>query len=282
MTIALAGYVTGYLIAVCDARLSYGEAIAAADDATMKNRRIAQKWGVMFAATNATTFIPVVNYLREKLSYTEFVENNFTPEEIEEHLRVAYEREFNERFFRAHLARFGFHDVADFRRNGFAEMGKDLYGEYADSLARFDLGLELLAYGFGPQGQPYLLEVMNPGVVECHNLRRFAAIGSGSLMALASLNRKPIPDDFASCLYRLLDAKFSSETARDVGKKSFVITMRGDGTYSAMAQAEIEAVREIWEQELMRPNPSDAMDIIKNSKAVTSLTAPRSSAAQSS
>jgi hypothetical protein len=229
----------------------------------MKNRRIAQKWGVMFAATNATTFIPVVNYLREKLSYTEFVENNFTPEEIEEHLRVAYEREFNERFFRAHLARFGFHDVADFRRNGFAEMGKDLYGEYADSLARFDLGLELLAYGFGPQGQPYLLEVMNPGVVECHNLRRFAAIGSGSLMAL-------------------LDAKFSSETARDVGKKSFVITMRGDGTYSAMAQAEIEAVREIWEQELMRPNPSDAMDIIKNSKAVTSLTAPRSSAAQSS
>ena len=59
-------------------------------------------------------------------------------------------------------------------------------------------------------------------------MRGYAAIGSGTLMALAALNKKPIGPTLADTVYRVVDAKFSSETARDVGKKTHVITLNKD------------------------------------------------------
>jgi 20S proteasome alpha/beta subunit len=117
----------------------------------------------------------------------------------------AYEKEFHERFFREHLARFGYSDISDFRKNGFNELGKDIYGEYAAALARFDLGLELLVYGFNPQGNRHIFEVANPGKIISHDLRGFAAIGSGAWMALAGLNRKPINAGLSETIWRFLD-----------------------------------------------------------------------------
>jgi len=62
MTIAIAGLTaTEFIVTVSDARISHGEAIPAADDGTMKNRKIASTWGMMFAASDASAFIPVVS-----------------------------------------------------------------------------------------------------------------------------------------------------------------------------------------------------------------------------
>ena len=169
------------------------------------------------------------------------------------------------------MARFGYTDIADFRRNGLNEMGKELYSQYANDLARFDLGLELLVYGFSTKGGRHIFEVSNPGKISSHNLRGYAAIGSGSLMALAALTRRPMPPDLTNTIYRLLDAKFSAETAREVGKRTYVITMNATGKFGIMAQTNIEKVRAIWEASLKEPEPEEALELIKQSQAVKAI-----------
>jgi len=275
VTIAIAAFVSGsdHIVTISDARLSHGEAIQAADNATMKNRKIASKWGMMFAASDSTAFVPIITGVQHLLKYTGDKQKDVDVKAaaVIEAVQSEYEKEFNERFFREHLARFGFADIADFRRSGFNEMGKDLYGQYADALARFDLGLELLVYGFSPIGERYLFEVANPGKVISHNLSGYAAIGSGSLMAQAAINRKPIAPDLAETIYRLLDAKFSSETARDVGRKTHVITSDSSGNFGLMLEKDVESIREIWRQTIARPEPREALDIIKKSGVITGL-----------
>jgi hypothetical protein len=269
VTIAIAAVVPKsdreHIVTVSDARLSHGEIIPA-DDATMKNRKLAEKWGMMFAAEDSSAFIPVFSDAYSSLQRIE--EGIIADGDVRDAVQKAYENEFNERFFRQHLSRFGYSDISDFRRNGFGELGKDTYSEYARALASFDLGLELLVYGFAPSGYPRLFEVANPGSVVSHDLRGYATIGSGSLMALAALNRKPLIPDLADTIYRLLDAKFSSETARDVGKKTHVIVMNKQGKHGSLHQADIEKIRLIWQETMKQPNPPTAIDIINNSRAV--------------
>ncbi len=240
----------------------------AEDAATIKSRRIGRKWAVMFAAEDATAFLPVVDEVHDTLLGT-----SSSMDQSEDHsygtvtraVRAAYEQEFTERFFREHLSRFGYASIAEWRQTGFAEMGKDLYHQYAAALAKYDLGLELLGYGFNQLGNGFIFEVANPGKVISHNLRGYAAIGSGSLMALAALNRKPKTDRLTETIYRLLDAKISSETARDVGKTTYVIVLGSDGTFRLMKQPVIEKLREIWLEEQRQPDPSEALDMIEAS-----------------
>lgn len=280
MTIALAGFSTvhEYIITVSDARLSHGDAIPAIDEGTWKNRKIASTWGMMFAATDTTAFVPISASVSKALSFTRKPEGKAASAEmVREVIQRAYESEFHERFFREHLARFGYSDISDFRRNGFNELGKDLYGEYAIKLAKFDLGLELLVYGFDDIGLAYLYEVANPGIITSHNVREFAAIGSGAWMALAALNRKPITpsvivtSNIAEIVYRLLDAKFSSETASGVGRKTHVVIMGRGGKTGYLREEEIEKLRSIWEQHTRAPEPENALNLIANSRAVQSI-----------
>jgi hypothetical protein len=276
VTIAIAGFVPARdeIVSVSDARLSHGESIPAADDATMKNRKIATTWGMMFAAVDSTAFVPVVNAVQSTLNVAEGKREFKDADEltVQKVVQEAYEREFNERFFRENLARFGYADVSDFRRNGLAELGKDLYTQYAVELAKFDLGLELLVYGFDPDsGASQLFEVTNPGKITSHRLRGYAAIGSGSLMALAALNRKAITPGLPETIYRFLDAKFSSETARDVGRKTHVIITKSNGQHGILPQKTIEQIREIWEEKQKQIEPETALSIIANAPPVTQL-----------
>jgi hypothetical protein len=271
MTIAIAGFTAphDFIVTVSDARISHGEAIPAADDGTMKNRKIASTWGMMFAANDASAFMPVVSSCFDALAFTRGQNDPAADEiQVKKAVQEAYEREFNERFFREHLARFGYSDISDFRKNGFNELGKDLYGQYAMQLAKFDLGLELLVYGFNPHGNRHVFEVANPGKIISHNLRGFAAIGSGAWMALAALNRKPITPGLPETIWRFLDAKFSAETAAGVGKKTHVIIMSSKGKFAPMRASDIEKLREKWEAETKRPESEEVMDFIVNTHAV--------------
>jgi hypothetical protein len=266
MTVALAALVgVSHIVTVSDARLSYGEMIPAEDAAIVKSRRIGRKWGMLFAAEDATAFLPVVHEVQEHLmgeAKTLDEAQDHAYEIVSKTVRDAYEKEFSERFFREHLARFGYTSIADFRQAGFVEMGKDLYHQYSMELAKFDLGLELLVYGFNKLGNGFVFEVHSPGKVILQNLRGYAAIGSGSLMALAALSRKPKTNRLSETVYRLLDAKFSSETAREVGKATYVIILQSDGTFKLMKQPIIEQIREIWLEEQKVPDPSEALGII--------------------
>lgn len=274
MTVAIVGFPSSsdYIVTVSDARISHGEMIPAADEAAMKNRKIASNWGMMFAATDASAFIPVLSSVYASLSFVGGDAGPIVSEiEAKKAVQAAYEKELSERFFREHLARFGYGSITEFRQSGFTEMGKDLYHHYAKELARFDLGLELLVYGFDEGGKRHLFEVANPGKIISHNLRGFAAIGSGALMALAAFNRRPISSGLPETIYRLLDAKFSSETAPEVGKKTHVFLMNNKRKFSVMSSDEVAKIRAIWDEEMKRSEREDVMDILRNTHAVKTI-----------
>jgi hypothetical protein len=92
---------------------------------------------------------------------------------------------------------------------------------------------------------------------------RYALVGSGYWMASASLKRKPLALDFDSMVYRLLEAKFSAETASGVGKRTTVSFMRPDQHNCMMPPNQIEEVRAIWEAQMRLPEPAQATAIIR-------------------
>jgi 20S proteasome alpha/beta subunit len=246
------------------------------------NIKIAQKWGMMFAAEDATAFTPVIDETMRILKDLEpdptepYAKRDFSLAALMGAAQQAYQKEFSERFFRENLARFGFADIAEFRRSGYAEMGKDLYHQYSMELAKLDLGLELLIYGFDDNGQKAIFEVANPGKIINHSLRRYAVIGSGSLMALAALNKKRLGPTLPDTIYRLLDAKFSSETARDVGKKTHVISLGNSGKNGFLGDEEVQEIQKIWNKDLARPHPSRAINVIQQSHLVNAISSKRS------
>lgn len=271
MTVAIAAFPPSKteIVTISDARLSYGEIIPAADEGTMKNIKICRKWSMMFAAEDATAFTPVSTDTISTLATLEMppqkgkhLDRDFDAPTIMKAAQQAYEKEFNERFFREKLARFGFADVTEFRKTGLVEMGKDLYHQYSMELAKFDLGLELLVYGFDGLGTRTIFEVASPGKIINHTMRGYAAIGSGTLMALAALNKKPLGPTLEDTIYRIVDAKFSAETARDVGKKAHLISLNSKGKNGFLLDHDLERLHRIWEEDLARPHPQDAIDLI--------------------
>ena len=69
MTVAIAAFTSSqdYVVTVSDARLSHGEVVPAVDNATIKSRKIANKWAIMFAAEDSTTFMPIANTVYKAL-----------------------------------------------------------------------------------------------------------------------------------------------------------------------------------------------------------------------
>jgi hypothetical protein len=97
----------------------------------------------------------------------------------------------------------------------------------------------------------------------------YAAIGSGTLMALASLNKKPLGLTLPDAIYRILDAKFSAETAKDVGKTTHVISLNKDGKNGYMVNDQVQKLHRIWEKDLARSHPKAAINIIEKCDLVT-------------
>ena len=89
-------------------------------------------------------------------------------------------------------------------------------------------------------------------------------------MALGSIRHKPFNRDFEDTIYRLLEAKFSSETA-DVSKTTILLTMNQDIEVRVMKPEEIAAIREVWERMQKEPTPADALSVISKSRTVTDI-----------
>jgi hypothetical protein len=125
-------------------------------------------------------------------------------------------------------------------------------------------------FGHDKQKQPKLYEIECPGHVIDRNALKFAVIGSGHDMAMASL-RWPPPLNFLleDTIYRLLEAKFAAETASGVGKTTTVALRNREGRVALLPRNEIEEIRAIWKKDVADvPSPPAALKLLEKSKAV--------------
>ena len=146
----------------------------------------------------------------------------------------------------------------------------DHFAELCLELGRFDLGTSFLLFGHDHQKHGKLFQIESPGRVFDQNAIKFSVIGSGHDMAMASL-RWPPPLNFLleDTIYRLLEAKFSAETATGVGKRTTVVLRNNDGRVALLPHAEIEEIRRIWRKEVADiPSPPAAIQLLEKSHAV--------------
>jgi hypothetical protein len=171
-------------------------------------------------------------------------------------------------FAARHLLPLGYATVAEFRREGLGELGSGLFHEYANKLAKFDLGVEVILFGYDDQSRPQLLELTSPGRISDAGVLGYAIVGSGFNMAASSLRMRPLDRSLEDLIYRLLEAKFLAETATGVGKTTSLVTVNRDGDLHRMTSHEINSVKIIWEKSRKAPIPEDAYQTIKASLAV--------------
>lgn len=267
MTVGIAAITVpdSYIVTVSDRMLSSGATVQATDNATLKARKIAKRWALMFAADDANLFLPIIRSCSEFLATRGEDHDLHT---VQDAVVTAYTGLFDAEFTSRYLARYNISSISAFRGIGLTQFGQERFDRVCDEIDRFDLGISLLCYGYDTGKIPHIFEVSNPGKVTNHDLLGYAVIGSGWYMATASLRRKKLPPDLAMMIYRLLEAKFSAETAPGVGKSTTLLTMNSDGKDGSVGSGSIEKIREIWERTLQEPEPKDAIDLISKTEAV--------------
>jgi hypothetical protein len=263
MTIGIAA-ITGdrkHIVTGSDRLLSSSEGVVQGIESTLKARRIAKSWALMFSATDANLFMPILGKVMDRLGN---VEDSYELDlkNVQNVVVDVYREEFDATFTSRYLVRYGFKSIADFRLVGLSQFGDQKFQEICDTIDKFDLGIQLLAYGFDQEKKPHLFQVDNPGQIIDNDLLGYAVIGSGFYMASASLHRKRMPYHLAPLIYRVLEAKFSAETAPGVGKRTALFWMGDDGESGSMGYGSIDKIRGIWEETLNAPEPQAAIDII--------------------
>jgi hypothetical protein len=251
----------GYIVTVSDRMLSTSDATIQGTDDTLKARKISKTWALMFSASDANLFLPIVDEVRARL---EAIGKSHDLSAVQNTAAAVYREKFDEIFTSLYLSRFGFKNIADYRVNGLSQLGSDTFRSVFEKIETFDLGISFLGYGFDTKKSAHLFQLENPGIVTNHDLAGCAVIGSGFYMASASLSRKRMPYHLDAMIYRLLEAKFSAETAPGVGRRTTLFTMRCDGKDASLPQGLIGEIRKVWEKTLEQPDPKEATDSISN------------------
>ncbi len=238
--------------------ISNSDVYQADEAATLKTIQLADHWHAAFAG-DPGAFRVFARKLTRRLK-----DRSVDELEIRALAAECYTEALREDFAARHLVQIGYKTVDEFRSSGRDELGDALFNKLTTQLLQASLDLDVVVFGVNPEKHfsARMFEVVNPGrVVE--RVTGYTAVGSGSLMAMAALRRKSLdPRDLNTVVYRLLDAKFSAETASGVGKPTTVIWVRPDGQPRRMDTEEVDRVRVVWDAITKRPDPPEALSII--------------------
>jgi hypothetical protein len=267
VTIAIAAITNPDDVIVCvsDRMISFGDAYPADDNAIVKAIRLSEQWTAAWSTNNVAFILPIVEELRRRFD----AKIQWDGAEAANELAAVYSETLQREFVAEHLSRFNYKTIDQFRTEGRSDLG-DHFTDLLVELGRFDLGTSFLFFGHDKQTHAKLFSVEGPGRVVDLNALKYGVIGSGYHMANASL-RWPPPLSFLleDTIYRLLEAKFSAETATGVGKTTTVALRNRDGLVTLLPRNEIEEIGKIWKREVADvPSPPEAIELLEKSRAV--------------
>jgi hypothetical protein len=261
VTIAIVALTAPYahFVSVSDQMVSHDDILPANESALIKSLQIGWNWSIAYSANKIENVLPLLDRVRDKIFNPK---QEPTADELQQHFATSIAEMIQVDFFNRRLARYGYRDIEQFRSQGQSELGAHFF-ELCRELDSADLGVECIVYGYEHDGNVQrLFEVTGKGEIIDRMAIRYAVVGSGYWMASASLKRKPLSLDFDSMVYRLLEAKFSAETASGVGKRTTVIFTRPRQHNFKMWPGQIEKIRAIWEAQMRFPEPAQSAEIV--------------------
>lgn len=122
--------------------LSFGDYFPPTEPGVRKILQVADDWYVVFAAADVRLFPAVFRKMARALKQASDLEFY----EVGSFAAEAYSEVFYEEFVASHLISLGYKTVADFRKDGASELGRN-YDDYLIKLAEFDLGVEIILFG---------------------------------------------------------------------------------------------------------------------------------------
>jgi ATP-dependent protease HslVU (ClpYQ) peptidase subunit len=233
------------IITASDLKITKG--YYSADIVSLKTWRIHPKWTAMLAGKISHHW-PVTGELSRRLDdHKEYLEEDVadlcTKAYISYQRKLAYEKV---------LSPFGLSLDSFLAKR--AELGDTMFERLWGEISRVQVGFDMLVVGFVGES-PRIFVVSNPSeenpsfITYCDDVQ-FAAIGSGGYAAESTLFAlsEYLGSSTESKIYQVLAAKFSSESASDVGTATYLRVLRPDGTAIRMDADFIEAkIRREWE-----------------------------------
>src|SRR6266446_1850807 len=192
------------------------------DDAIFKWRQSPVGWHCLFSATHISRFESIWNRIQTHL-FAGDLANKITVENMAKVIESAYRAELRAMAEVTVLNPWTM-DLPTFEMRGRARLGETLFSELHAKITALDIGVELLAFGFD-NGSPQLLQSSTNGIVFNNTMRGYAAIGTGQYVATEFLDDNIDflnSDDVGYVIYRLCEAKFTSEKAPGVGRNTSV------------------------------------------------------------
>lgn len=143
-------------------------------------------------------------------------------------------------------------------RTSFLKDGRSFLGDETFNKLYYEVLNTSLETDFLVGNSSRLFSIEHPCTVTYHDPLGFSAIGAGATLAEASLTGILDPNESVeNIIYRLLEAKFRGESARGVGRKTFVVTMDDNGKVESLPMSTCEEIRQLWEEKGKAKIPSE-------------------------
>lgn len=213
------------------------------------------RWAVMFAGDPTHAYSIISRVINSTADQTE------TFAVMEAAFKTAFKVELGQKINDELLSPMGI-TREQFQRDGKEAFGRDIFSKMLYQINSAKLETDLL---IGNASR--IFSVSDPGTIEYHDQLGFHAIGSGAVLAEASLmgtvdSLHPVND----IMYRLLEAKFRGESALGVGRKTFLTVMDATGKNPRFMPSEkCDEIRKIWESKGKPPVPPETGKIIEES-----------------
>jgi hypothetical protein len=232
------------ILAVNDTRFSWGELSM---DSGWKMQTVHRRWRVMFAGpvSPVTALIDAVK--------TEVASAKTTPYRAFARQCAKAYREERRRLIESEIL--GEHDIHSYAEYEALKNTSDnaLYEAIREKIKKEEQEWNLLFIGFDDVGKPHIFVITEYGKIQWCDLFAFAAIGSGAWIAHHALAQFGYNRFMArsEATYGLLAAKFASESADGVGKKTgFLILKDADRlgrTVPGLNVKDIRTIKQDWE-----------------------------------
>lgn len=235
------------LVGIADAMVSTVD--MSADNLAIKFISLGGKWVAMFSGNDISPVTPILKSVRPIVRDSE----KETLGEVVDAFQKAFRAAILNKAESIILSRFGM-DMNDFRTNGLANFGSDIFTRLVYEIEQISLDLTFLVAGFDLEdpaySDGYIFTIQNRGEVTHYDVPGFWAIGSGQTAALGTLfgvrgniTYKSLDD----LVYVLAKAKFNAESAPGVGQKATVFVLQSDG--SRYLIHDLTPLKTIWEKE---------------------------------
>lgn len=213
-----------FIVTASDRMLSTQE--LSADAITVKSHFIANDWGLLWSAEDASYVTPICELTRAALSPKW---NHVHCDEVSQTVARSYQRQLQEEATARYLSRYGL-SMSDFLKDGSRLFPQAQYEEMHREIKALTLGCDFIGYGF--DDKPHIFRVSEPGKITYEDEIGFAAIGSGWYSAMSTLFFHSVNKlmDLWEVVYHVLEAKFMAETAPGVGEETHAEILQSDGT----------------------------------------------------